>query len=180
MPGDVEDWFDELEIAETPSVVITKLCAKDCGWLAQYIRQRCAEECERMAQEVDSELRVYFCVLPSSLTWTLNQVGWQDIFPPRVIRNFRVVVVKDAVIHRKPTNRRAQITAWDVLSMDQDVLAEGRRFWVRIGFCSWPAPSITHFDYKVTNLTPTSVGSWTKDTDIYLSTKRDTRWQRIR
>lgn len=46
----------------------------------------------------------------------------QGLCPPREVRNFRVLVVQDACTRRRPANRTAQVTVWDVLSLS---LSEG-------------------------------------------------------
>ncbi|ELU39385.1 BRCA2, oligonucleotide/oligosaccharide-binding domain-containing protein [Rhizoctonia solani AG-1 IA] len=46
------------------------------------------------------------------------------------VRNFRVVVIKDARPLRKPTERTAQLTAWDVLAFGTDSIRVGQRYLV--------------------------------------------------
>ena len=42
--------------------------------------------------------------------------------PPRDVRSFRILIVKDARTDRRPANRTAQLTVWDVLNLS---LSEG-------------------------------------------------------
>jgi breast cancer 2 susceptibility protein len=100
----------------------------------------------------------------------LNAELTQDICPPREVRNFRVLIVKDARTQRRPSHRRAQITVWDVLSLLLSEGCEGGNFHEGQRF-------------KVTNLMPTQQGAWMdrdKGSEVYLCTRRDSRWIKIR
>lgn len=46
----------------------------------------------------------------------------QSLCPPRDVRNFRMLTVRDACTRRRPANREAQVTVWDVLNLS---LSEG-------------------------------------------------------
>lgn len=99
--------------------------------------------------------------------------------PPRKVRGFRVVRFRDARLPELPappaTNagaaakkrnahaRTVQLTVWDAAQLG-DELQEGRRFWV-------------------TNLVPTSKTAWRKPdeaADVFLATRRDTKWRPVR
>lgn len=99
--------------------------------------------------------------------------------PPRKVRGFRVVRFRDARLPEPPappaTNagaagkkrnahaRTVQLTVWDAVQLG-DELQEGRRFWV-------------------TNLVPTSKTAWRKPdeaADVFLATRRDTKWRAVR
>ncbi|KAK7026152.1 breast cancer type 2 susceptibility [Favolaschia claudopus] len=85
------------------------------------------------------------------------------VCPPREVRNFRVLVVQDACTSRRGATRSAQLTVWDVLGLGES-LDVGKRF-------------------VTTNLMPTSQSAWMgcceSGSEIYLSTRRDTRWKRL-
>ncbi|KAJ7361422.1 hypothetical protein DFH08DRAFT_844079 [Mycena albidolilacea] len=84
------------------------------------------------------------------------------VCPPREVRNFRVLIVQDACTRRRGANRSAQLTVWDVVGMG-DSLEVGKR-------------------YLATNLVPTAQNSWMDcepGSEIYLSTRRDSRWKRL-
>ena len=56
------------------------------------------------------------------------------------MRNFRIVIVRDAQTIRRPANRRAELTIWDVLGLvisegaQPGAIEEGQRFRVRSVF----------------------------------------------
>ncbi|SPC64345.1 probable Rad51-associated protein Brh2 [Ustilago sp. UG-2017b] len=105
--------------------------------------------------------------------------------PPRKVREFRVVRFRDARLpppspptaaaasasasagaggakKRNPHARTVQLTVWDAAQLGEE-LQEGRRFWV-------------------TNLTPSSKSAWRKPdeaADVFLSTRRDTKWRPV-
>ncbi|KAF8215873.1 hypothetical protein K438DRAFT_1659158 [Mycena galopus ATCC 62051] len=84
------------------------------------------------------------------------------VCPPREVRNFRVLIVQDACTRRRAANRSAQLTVWDVVGLG-DSLEVGKR-------------------YLATNLVPTAQNSWMDcgaGSEIYLSTRRDSRWKRL-
>ena len=64
------------------------------------------------------------------------EVGAQSVCPPREVRSFRVLLMRDVRTARKPANRAVELTVWDVLSLSFDEAAvgqfkEGQRFQVR-------------------------------------------------
>ncbi|KAJ1600303.1 hypothetical protein NDA14_005557 [Ustilago hordei] len=105
--------------------------------------------------------------------------------PPRKVREFRVVRFRDARLpppcpptaaaasatasagaggakKRNPHARTVQLTVWDAAQLGEE-LQEGRRFCV-------------------TNLTPSSKSAWRKPdevADVFLSTRRDTKWRPV-
>ncbi|CDS01680.1 hypothetical protein [Sporisorium scitamineum] len=105
----------------------------------------------------------------------------EKLCPPRKVRAFRVVRLKDArlppppppataqqaggsgVKHkRNPHARTVKVNVWDVAELENE-LREGRRF-------------------LVTNLIPASKSAWRKADemgDIFLSTSRDTKWRPV-
>ncbi|KAJ7161264.1 hypothetical protein C8R43DRAFT_992095 [Mycena crocata] len=86
----------------------------------------------------------------------------KTVCPPREVRNFRVLLVQDACTRRRGANRSAQLTVWDVVG-----LAEGFQAGQR---------------YAVSNVVPTAQSAWMDcgtGSEIYLSTRRDSRWRRL-
>src|SRR5262245_49031531 len=106
-------------------------------------------------------------------SWSLtisSSIVEQSICPPREVRNFRVLVVKDACTVRRPSYRRAQITVWDVLGLLLSEGSDGGNFQEDQRF-------------KVTNLMPTQQRAWMnrdRGSEVYLCTRRDSRWTKIR
>ncbi|ORY79270.1 hypothetical protein BCR35DRAFT_332060 [Leucosporidium creatinivorum] len=79
--------------------------------------------------------------------------------PPRDVRGFRVLRIKDARIGSKPftSKRTAQLTVWDADSLGADFFQQGAR-------------------YFVTNVIPK--GTWKRQSEeITLATRRDSRWR---
>ena len=113
--------------------------------------------------------------------------------PPREVRSFRVLLMRDARTTRRPAHRAVELTVWDVLSLSFDgapggQFKEGRRFQVRLiishaGFgSSVLRQGACFFDSfsQVTNLLPTQKNAW-MDRDVegarvYLSTSKTSRW----
>ena len=67
---------------------------------------------------------------------THAEVGAQSVCPPREVRSFRVLLMRDARTTRRPANRVVELTVWDVLSLSFDEapggrFKEGQRFQVR-------------------------------------------------
>jgi hypothetical protein len=75
-------------------------------------------------------------VLISHLPRLNLTISVQSICPPREVRDFRVIVARDARTEKKPGNRTAQITVWNVLNLVFDeggkagAFAEGQKFLV--------------------------------------------------
>jgi hypothetical protein len=68
---------------------------------------------------------------------SLTQGLWQSTCPPREVRSFRVLLMRDACATRRPARRVVELTAWDVLSLSFDEaragqFKEGQRFQVRL------------------------------------------------
>ena len=90
----------------------------------------------------------------------------QSRCPPREVRNFRIVAVRDAHTERKPANRLCHLTIWDVLSL---CVSEGAR----------PGALEVGQRFVVTNLQPMQQNSWMgqeKDDMVYLSTRKTSRF----
>jgi breast cancer 2 susceptibility protein len=70
---------------------------------------------------------------------THAEVGAQSVCPPREVRSFRVLLMRDARSARRPARRVVELTVWDVLSLSFDEapvgqFKEGQRFHVRFNF----------------------------------------------
>ncbi|EUC56706.1 BRCA2, oligonucleotide/oligosaccharide-binding domain 1 protein [Rhizoctonia solani AG-3 Rhs1AP] len=144
-PEDAESFLEEFEDADyDPDMLKTRSFEPTmAAWLAAAIQAKCDETYERREEEMERELA--------------------RACPPRKVRNFRVVVVKDARPLQKPAGRTAQLTAWDVLAFGADAMCVGQR-------------------YLLANVQPSQTSSWRKHDfggDIYLSTRRDTKWTAI-
>jgi len=152
-PDKIDDIYDRLENATSAqaSVILGRLTFMEAGWLARLIREKVMKEREHSRDEFESEL--------------------DSICPPREVLDFRVIVARDAHTEKRPGNRTAQITVWNVLNLVFDeggkagAFAEGQKFFV-------------------TNLIPTQQGAWMSsdgdsESEIYLGTRRDSRWTRL-
>jgi len=94
----------------------------------------------------------------------------KTICPPREVRSFRILVVQDARTIRRPANRTALLTVWNVLQLN---LAEG----------SSPGSFQCGQRFLVTNLLPIQHSAWMDcepGSEVYLSTRQDTRWTMIK
>ncbi|CAE6406499.1 unnamed protein product [Rhizoctonia solani] len=145
IPEDAETFLEEFEEGEYELEMLKgrKFESTSAAWLADAIQKKSDELYERREEEMERQLA--------------------NICPPRKVRNFRVVVIKDARPLQKPTERTAQLTAWDVLTFGSDSLRVGQR-------------------YLLSNVQPSQSGSWRKNDfggDIYLSTRRDTKWTTV-
>ncbi|PFH52259.1 hypothetical protein AMATHDRAFT_2265 [Amanita thiersii Skay4041] len=148
-PNNLDVLYDRLENPEEANNTILEVKPCEAGWLANHIRTALEQERERAADDIEREL--------------------QKTHPPRDVRSFRVIVVQDACTRKRPANRIAQITVWDVLNLS---LAESNRQGT---FQSGQR-------YVVTNLVPTQQSAWMNyesGSQIFLSTKRDSRWFRL-
>ncbi|KAL5533656.1 hypothetical protein ACEPAG_116 [Sanghuangporus baumii] len=151
-PDHIEDLFDELDALPPGEVgpFIRQLGVDECGWLARYLRRRSEKDKDNAAEEVECEMN-HLC-------------------PPREVRNFRIVQVRDARTLRRPANRIAHLCIWDVLSLcvseggKAGAIEPGQRF-------------------LMTNLVPMQQSCWmgrAKDDMIYLSTTRNSRFYRLK
>ncbi|KAJ7040305.1 hypothetical protein C8F04DRAFT_1312619 [Mycena alexandri] len=98
---ELEELYDELEDSAEAAGVMSRVSANTAGWLARFIGDRLEKERERVAEEIDQELK--------------------RACPPREVRNFRVLVVQDACTRRRGANRSAQLTVWDAVGLGLEV-----------------------------------------------------------
>ena len=98
--------------------MLSGVTAKNAGWLSRTIRENIVREKEKANEEIESELNVR-SFDPSPLQYQTNRLFkiLQALYPPRDVKDFRVVVARDARTDRKPANRTAQITVWNVMGL---------------------------------------------------------------
>ncbi|EMD32562.1 hypothetical protein CERSUDRAFT_99292 [Gelatoporia subvermispora B] len=149
-PDDVDKWYSELEDNPNVNQFLSTLTSSQAGWLARHIRQQIDKEREGTRDEIERELDV--------------------TCPPRNVRNFRVVVFKDAQWRKRPPLRQVQLKIADVLSL-------------HVGEGEAPGSFKEGQRFRVTNLMPEKQGAWMvpgPDSLIYLKTVQQTRWTRIK
>ncbi|KIO26973.1 hypothetical protein M407DRAFT_195915 [Tulasnella calospora MUT 4182] len=142
-PDEVEDLLDELEDADDLNSLVKGLSQTNSGWLAQLIRKKCRDMRDKIGETIQREL--------------------EKSCPPREVRNFRVIRFKDYRTTRRLARRTGQMTVWDVLSLGEDALLEGKRF-------------------LVTNVIPCQPGAWShheEEGEAYFNTRRDSRWTNL-
>ncbi|KAF9644663.1 hypothetical protein BDM02DRAFT_3190371 [Thelephora ganbajun] len=156
-PEIVEDFYEQLEgFSHSQSIhsqskafnVLSGVTAKYAGWLSRIIRENIAKDKEKAKDEIESELNA--------------------LCPLRNVKDFRVVIARDARTDRKPANRTAQITVWNVMSLAFE--EGGDRGDFKVGQT-----------FLVSNLFPNQPGSWMNpstnaDGLVYLATGRRTHW----
>jgi len=156
-PEAVEDFYEQLEgFSHSQSIhcqskafnVLSGVTAKYAGWLYRAIRENIVKEREKANDEIESELNA--------------------LYPPRDVKDFRVVVARDARTDRKPANRTAQITVWNVMGLVFEEGGDGGDF---------KAGQV----FLVSNLLPNQPGSWmdppaNSDGIVYLATGKRTQW----
>lgn len=153
-PSHIDNIFNGLDDASTVSIgmqMLASLSTSEAYWLARHICQTLDSEREQASDEIDREV--------------------SHICPPREVRSFRVLQVSDAVTNRRPSNRKAMVTLWDVMTLTFDEGGKAGAFEVGQR-------------YLVSNLNPTQANAWMdrwqEDAQAWLSTRKDTRWKRIR
>ncbi|KAI0059444.1 hypothetical protein BV25DRAFT_1901580 [Artomyces pyxidatus] len=148
-PANLEEQFDGLCNGDKFEQLLFRLKWDEAGWLARYINERIEKEQETMNEDIERYLK--------------------DLVPPRDVRSFRILLLKDAVTSRRPANRIVELTVWNVLNLSFDeghkpgYFKEGQRF-------------------RITNLIPSQKSAWmdaSVDSHIYLSTSRGTRWTKV-
>jgi breast cancer 2 susceptibility protein len=97
-------------------------------------------------------------------------------------------VVQDAYSNKRPSHRLAQLTVWDALSLSHSegheagAFEAGQRFMVNIFYILKPLEYSNQL--QVTNLIPTQSSAWMSrdevDSEVYLSSRRDSRWTRLK
>jgi len=150
-PNDeIESFFDELEYPDTAVEILSRVTPSQAALLARRTRQHIELGRQTASEEIEREL--------------------QESCPPREVRAFRVLIVQDSRTCRKPANRTAQLTVWNIMSLTLD---EGSR----------AGDFAVGQRYLIFNVVPTSLGAWMDrepGSEIFLSTRRDTKWVKIK
>ncbi|RDX51158.1 hypothetical protein OH76DRAFT_1555272 [Lentinus brumalis] len=153
IPDHIENLYSELveqEPRPSSSQLLYHLNYMDAGYLYLYTEDQIRLARERMGDDIERELQ-FAC-------------------PPRSVRDFRVVVVKDARWARKEPMRTAQITLWDPMRM---VFSEGGS----------PGEIREGQRFLVANLEPSQPRAWMApgpEAVIYLVSKKNARWTSIK
>jgi hypothetical protein len=135
MPEHIESMFDDCEYASDASSVLRRVNKGEAGWLARFARERVQQERETLELGLEKELQVNVGL---SHATTHSHRGWcQSVCPPREVRSFRVLLMRDIHTTRRPAHRAVELTVWDVLSLSFDEAAggrfkEGQRFQVHL------------------------------------------------
>ncbi|KAK7695063.1 hypothetical protein QCA50_002252 [Cerrena zonata] len=98
VPEHIEDLMVELEDLTEANNIFRCLSIKDSGWLLQLMQQKVNKDRQTFYDGMEREL--------------------DNACPPRDVRSFRVIIVKDAQpgTGKYPAGRTGQITIWDVLN----------------------------------------------------------------
>ncbi|OWZ37873.1 breast cancer 2 susceptibility protein [Cryptococcus neoformans c45] len=87
----------------------------------------------------------------------------ETICPPRDVRDFRMIRFRDGREGHREAFRKGMLSVWDARALGSTILKEGKR-------------------YLVSNLVPGKSGDWrvgrrqSSMAEVYLHTRRDTRW----
>lgn len=178
-PDEVEDLLEELDDADDLSSLVKGLSPTNAGWLAHLIRKKCLDMKDRIGETIQRELEVRDRGrLPPLYELTIRLE--QKSCPPREVRNFRVIRFKDYRTARRPARRTGQMTVWDVLSLGEDSLQEGRRFLVSLHVLIGDCPTANRLLLEqVTNVVPCQPTAWSHheaEEEAYFKTRRDSRW----
>ncbi|KAH7930929.1 hypothetical protein BV22DRAFT_1077497 [Leucogyrophana mollusca] len=149
-PDNIDSLCDDiLDDPVRAKAVLATVSSTSAGWLARQVREQGKKEQEAARDDIEREL--------------------QATCPPRDIRDFRVIIVRDAYTRRHPPNRKAQLTVWDVLGLSSTEGGEAGIFE--------PGQK-----FLISNLMPTQQSAWMGrdvDSEVYLSTRKNSRWKKI-
>ncbi|KAG9314109.1 hypothetical protein JVU11DRAFT_4892 [Chiua virens] len=150
LPDKIYDMYDTLqEDPDATKNILSSISHEDAGWLARHIREKAVQERDEVARDIEQEL--------------------ESTCPPRDVRAFCVVVVKDSRTYKHPCKLTAQVTIWDVPGLSTSE-------------CSGQNPFSPGQRYLVTNLVPTQPSAWmhrASDGEVYLSTRKNSKWTLI-
>ncbi|GAA5952250.1 hypothetical protein JCM10213_005182 [Rhodosporidiobolus nylandii] len=134
-----DEILDRLESAQNKQAVLRKLSTQQIRACLALAQENAQASRYRAVEDLQKEL--------------------SEKYPPRDVRGFRVVRVRDAREGTRPEKRTALLTIWDAQTFEEGFVKEGGR-------------------YLVSNTLPK--GSWRRtDLEISLSTRRDTRWKKL-
>ncbi len=108
------------------SSVLRRASRTEAGWLARFARERAEQEREALELGIERELQVRQLLCSCSFGPALMLRSAQSVCPPREVRSFRVLLMRDARATRRPARRVVEMTAWDVLSLAFDGAPEGQ------------------------------------------------------
>ncbi|KAJ2932806.1 hypothetical protein H1R20_g4284, partial [Candolleomyces eurysporus] len=164
MPDYIDNFYDDLEEHASALRRLSSIKPSDARWLAQLVKQNLDSEHERIPAEIEKELLVSTLNVFEGAKFTREHI--QETCPPRNARSHQVLVVKDARTDRRPANRVAHLSVWEVDKID---LSEGSR----------SASFTVGQRFLVSNLSPNNPSAWMKNepgAQIFVSTRKDTRW----
>ncbi|KDR85709.1 hypothetical protein GALMADRAFT_381677 [Galerina marginata CBS 339.88] len=162
-PDNIDALYDELEYPDSAGNVTARISPTEAGWLALHIRKQVENARELIGEEIEKELRT--------------------VCPPRSVRSFRVLIVQDARTLRRPANRTAQLTIWDALGLVLDEEDSGGSGGSGGGSGSGGVKFDIGQRFMATNLVPQQMSAWMgrePGSEVFLTTRRDTRWTRIK
>jgi breast cancer 2 susceptibility protein len=118
-PDHIEELYDQLEEHEDALSLLAGISSREAAWLAKHAKECMQVEREHVGEEIERELQVIILLSQRRLKFSLRI---QTACPPRDVRSFRVIDVEDSQTCRRPANRYAQLTVWDIFSL---TLSEG-------------------------------------------------------
>ncbi|KZO89991.1 hypothetical protein CALVIDRAFT_491058 [Calocera viscosa TUFC12733] len=144
LPHWVDDVLDEFEEATDVKSLIKLKSRDELSYLATAAHAKIAYERDNAQRTIEKAM--------------------EGRVPQRQVRNFQVACIEDARTYHRTPMRTGQLTVWDILSMGDEIIREGR-------------------SYLVSNIVPTQKGSWGKpavaDSEVFLQTTRGTRWSPV-
>ncbi|KAL8286420.1 hypothetical protein RQP46_004437 [Phenoliferia psychrophenolica] len=134
-----DEILDRLESAPNKSAIVNKLSAQQVASTLQLAAENSVRDKGQAVSDIELELATSF--------------------PPRNVRVFRVLRIRDAQNGEISSDRTALLTVWDADGFAPDFFNEDQR-------------------YLVSNVIPK--GNWLrKASEILLATRRDSKWERV-
>ncbi|KAH8994286.1 hypothetical protein EDB92DRAFT_1795793, partial [Lactarius akahatsu] len=133
MPGHIKYMFDECEYSSDYSPVLHRGSKAEASWLARVTQDHVQRVHETLELELECELHALH----------------KATCPPREVNSFRVLLMRDARMTRRPALCVVKLTCWDVLSSSFDSATaghfkEGQRFQVSLAH-------ITHLGFVLSS-----------------------------
>ncbi|WWC92784.1 uncharacterized protein L201_007743 [Kwoniella dendrophila CBS 6074] len=145
-PDSLENDFEDLLEAKDTLSYLRAMSIHQIIHLASYANTRIMQEMQEKHMEMEAELAT--------------------LCPKRESRDFRMIRFVDARMGNRDTFRSGMLTVWDVKSLGEGVLHEGKR-------------------YLISNIIPAKNGDWNLNKnrsdkpEVYFHTRRDSRWQPV-
>ncbi|KAK4700401.1 breast cancer 2 susceptibility protein, partial [Phenoliferia sp. Uapishka_3] len=134
-----DEILDRLEDASNKAAIISHLSAAQLSATLKLAFESSVRDKHQAVSDIELELAT--------------------VYPPRNVRAFRVLRIRDAQIGTRPIARTAQLTVWDAEALGKDFFQENQR-------------------YLVSNVLPK--GSWRRNAlEIALATRRDSKWEKV-